>query len=132
MASFDTFEDLFAGTTSQTGFSQVDINRNFSVGGLAYDGVYRALLERDADAAAGSEVFLASFDTFEDLLAGTTSQTGFSQVDINSNFSVGGLAYEAPNNDGGPAVIPLPAGGLLLLSALASAFSFCRKDKLLR
>jgi len=92
----------------------------------------RMLLERDTDAGPGSDVFLASFDTFEDLLAGTTSQAGFSQVDINANYSVGGLAYKAPNNNGGPAVIPLPAGGLLLLSALASAFAFRRKDKLLR
>ncbi len=90
LASFGSFADLLSGNTSSASFSQLDINSGFSVGGLTYDGQYRLLLESDANAAGGSEIFLASFGSFADLLSGNTSSASFSQLDINSGFSVAG------------------------------------------
>ena len=60
----------------------------------AYGSQYRLLLERNADGAAGNEIFLASFGSFADLLSANLSGGSFSQLDISSGFSVGGFAYE--------------------------------------
>ena len=49
------------------------------------------LLESISDAGAGLEVFLASFNSYADVLGGSPSSQGFSQLDIASSFSVGGL-----------------------------------------
>ncbi len=98
LASFTNFQDLLDGTLSSSSFSQLDIGPNFSAGGLAYDGTnYQLLLESDDDRQSGSEVFLASFADFQDLLDGTLSSSSFSQLDIGPNFSAGGLAYDGMN-----------------------------------
>ena len=57
----------------------------------AHGSQYRLLLESNADAAAGSEIYLATFGSFADLLSGNLSGASFSQLDINAGFSVGGL-----------------------------------------
>ncbi len=60
----------------------------------AHGSQYRLLLERNADAAGGSEVFLATFGSFADLLNSTVASAAFSQVNINPDFRVGGLTYD--------------------------------------
>jgi hypothetical protein len=55
---------------------------------------YRLLLESNANAAGGSEIYLATFGSFADLLSGTLSGASFSQLNISSGFSVGGFAFE--------------------------------------
>jgi hypothetical protein len=94
LASFGSFADVLSGNLSGASFSQLDISSGFSVGGLVYDGQYRLLLESNANAAAGSEIYLASFGSFADLLSGNLSGASFSQLDISSGFSVGGLVYD--------------------------------------
>lgn len=54
----------------------------------------KLLLETDEDAAAGSEVYLASFESFDDVLANSPSHVSYSQIDIEPQFSVDGLAYD--------------------------------------
>ncbi len=52
------------------------------------------VLERDTDTQGGSEVFLGSFDSLADFLAGSLSSSSFSQIDIGANFGIGGFAFD--------------------------------------
>jgi hypothetical protein len=95
LATFNSFADLIDFNLSNSTFSQVNIRSDFSVGGFSYDGSsYQLLLESDADAAGGDEIFLANFDTFADLIDFNLSSSTFSQVNIRSDFSVGGFSYD--------------------------------------
>lgn len=126
MLTLDTFDDVlnFSFNASSSSFSQINVGPGFSIGGLAYDGQFRLLLERDNDRLAGSEVFMATLDTFDDVLDSnfSASSTGFSQIDVAPDFSIGGLAYRfAPDQT---AIVPVPAGLPLYLSAFAAFWVF--------
>jgi hypothetical protein len=131
LATYPTFDALLAGSLTQSGFSQIDIGSTFSAGGLAYDGQYRLLLERDTDANAGAELFLATYPTFDALLDASLTQSGFSQIDIGSTFSAGGLAYETSAGNGGPdmGAVPLPASGPFLMVGLVLVAAFGSKNR---
>ena len=117
LATFGSFADLLSGNFSVGSFSQLSIAPGFSVGGLTYDGQYRLLLESNADAAGGSEIFLATFGSFADLLSGAFSVGSFSQLSIAPGFGVGGFAYEPD-----PTVPPsVPEPGTLALLSLGLA-----------
>ena len=87
------------------------------------------LLESDADETTGSEVFLTTFNTFDDILTSNFTSSGFSQLDIGPNFSAAGLAYSGFPPD--PAVVPLPASLPLTMGALGLlALSGVRRRRL--
>ena len=92
--SYPTFDDLLDHNADLNGFGGLNIGPQFNIGGLAYDGAYRLLVERNSDAAAGAEVAFATFETYEDLLAGSFTEQGFTQLNIGANFRVGGFAYD--------------------------------------
>jgi hypothetical protein len=120
LITYDSFPDLLSNNFSASSFSQLNINANFSAGGLAFDGsAYRLLLERDTDADAGAEVFLITYDSFPDLLSNNFSASSFSQLNINANFSAGGLAAVVPA-DGEPGAVPEPATLAILGFGLAA------------
>ena len=60
----------------------------------AHGAQYRLLLESDANAPGGSEIYLATFNSFADVLSGTLSGGLFSQLNVTSGFSVGGFEFE--------------------------------------
>ena len=95
LLTYNSFADLLSDNQAAGSFSQLNINSNFSAGGLAYDGsAYNLLLERDTDSGAGDEVYLLTYNSFADLLSDNQAAGSFSQLNINSNFSAGGLAYD--------------------------------------
>jgi PEP-CTERM motif len=81
----------------------------------AHGAQYRLLLESDANAAAGSEIFLASFGSFADVLSGNFTSASFSQLNIGAGYSVGGFAYEPDPTT------PVPEPGTLALLGLGLA-----------
>ena len=91
---------------------------SFSTSQAAQASTYQMLLETDANEGAGAEVFGVTFDSYADLLASNVSVSGFSQLNIGANFSIAGLTYDGYPVSTVPPVVPLPAGGSLLLSGL--------------
>ncbi|TWU09446.1 PEP-CTERM motif protein [Symmachiella macrocystis] len=113
LGSFDSISDFLAGSLSSSSFSQLNLGVNFSIGGFAYDGSsYHMVLERDTNAQGGSEVFLGSFDSISDFLAGSLSSSSFSQLNIGANFGIGGISAEI--DDVNNAVVPEPSTFALL------------------
>ncbi|MCW8903543.1 MAG: PEP-CTERM sorting domain-containing protein [Sedimenticola sp.] len=83
----------------------------------AHAGPIRLLLESDADAVGGSEIFLATFDTYTDLVDFNLNSSTFSQLDIAPGFSVGGFTYQTESQSvSEPNQLALLGIGLLALS----------------
>lgn len=128
--SYNSYADFLSNTIAGSGFSQLDINPSFSSVGFDFDGsLYHLLLESEADAAAGSELFSVTYNTFADFLANNIAGSGFSQLDINPNFSGGGLASEWTPVTG---AVPEPNALALVAAALAGGALVCRRRILRR
>jgi len=121
--TFDTFADLLSGNNSGGQFATANVTTGFSLGGFAYDGQYRAILEQDSDGPNGGPYAGVTYDTFDDFLAGANSGAQFVSSNNTPGFSFGGLAYDGSKLTVTP--VPLPAGlpltlsGFLALSVLA-------------
>ena len=88
---------------------------------------FQLLLERDTDADAGAEVFLVTYDSFADLLSNDFSASSFSQLNINSNFSAGGLAAVVPEGVD-PVTVPEPTT-LAIFGLGLAGLCFARRRK---
>lgn len=129
-ATYNTYANLLAGLATSTGFSQINVAPNYSIAGLAFDGQYQLLFETDTDSSAGIEVFSASYATFNDLLSGSATSSGFSNINVAPNYSIAGLAYERvsdPNAVSTPAHLSLMACGFILLFGSRIAISSSQK-----
>jgi len=96
MASFDTYDDLFSGNIGAgSSFTQINISSPYQITGLTYDGRYRMALQTRLDGAAPNEVYLASFDTYDDLLNGNTGVgTDFTDIGVSPDYQIVGLTYD--------------------------------------
>ena len=93
--SYDTFANLVANINSGFSFTQADWLSDYATVGLAFDGKYRLMGEKDTGTgAAGDESAIFTYDTFADLLANNHSTQSFTQINWASTFSTVGLAYD--------------------------------------
>ncbi|HLG56390.1 MAG TPA: PEP-CTERM sorting domain-containing protein [Vicinamibacterales bacterium] len=98
LSSYASFADFLSSTPSSGSFSQVNVSAGFSSVGFTFDGSqYHLLVESDANATAGHELFLASYNSLTDFLSSTPAGGGFSQINVSAGFSVGGFTFD----DGG-------------------------------
>lgn len=93
-ATYNTFSDLQNGNLSSVSSTQVNLAPFFTVGGFAYDGQYRLLLESDDDRDAGSEVLAVTYDSFDELVKGSFSSVANTQIDLAARFNMVGLAFD--------------------------------------
>lgn len=96
IATYDTFADMVASPPAVGGsFSGIDVGANYMATGLTYDGKYRLMLSTRSDGASGNDVFVATYDTFADLVASPAAVGGdFSGIDISSSYQARGFTVE--------------------------------------
>ncbi len=129
LASYASLADLLADSPSApTQFLPINVASGFSIGGFAYDGSYRLLLESDADAAGGSEVYLASYASLADFLADSPSApTQFLPINVASGFSTVGYA-----NVSSGAPVPEPATWMFMIAGFGiggGAIRFAKRKR---
>ena len=114
IASYDSFADFVASPAAVGGdFSGIDVGASYKIAGLTYDGQYRLLLTTRNDGPAQSEVFVATYASFDDLINSPAAVGGdFSGIDIGTSYRVAAFAYEAA---------PIPEPGTAALFALGLA-----------
>jgi len=121
LITYDSYADLLSNTQAGGSFSQLNVNSSYSVGGFTFDGSqYHVLLESDANTNEGQEIFLITYDSYADLLSNTQADGSFSQLNVNSAYSVGGLMAVWSESEP-PPVTGVPEPGSLALLALALA-----------
>lgn len=93
LVNYASFADLQTNTIASQGFLPLNINEDFSIGGFTFDGsAYHVLLESNAN-LEDEEVFLVTYNSWEHLLSNTIDSQDFIGLNINEDFSLGGLAY---------------------------------------
>ncbi|WP_017669157.1 PEPxxWA-CTERM sorting domain-containing protein [Sandarakinorhabdus sp. AAP62] len=138
IASYATYADLLSGTLGPgSTFTQVGISSAFIAQGFDWDGsAYRLMLQSRADTAAPDEVYIASYATYADLLAGKLGPgSNFTQIGISSAFSIGGLAAEIvrdPPPPPPPPGIPEPQSWALMILGFGSTGLAMRRRRLQR
>src|SRR5690606_14218312 len=93
LLTYDTLDDLVAGDFSAGTFTQIGISSPYSIHGFeaTSDGKYHLLLESDLNADPGDEVYLLTYDTLDDLVAGDFSAGTFTRIGISSPYSIHGF-----------------------------------------
>jgi hypothetical protein len=97
LASFASLDDVFSQTIgAPTGFTQIEITPGFEITGMTKDASgFRVLLQSRADTAALGEVYLASFNSLDDIFSQTIgSPTAFTQIEITPGFRIADFTWD--------------------------------------
>jgi hypothetical protein len=114
-ATWADFLSSPAGGPGGGAFTPLNISPGFSIAALTYDGAYRVVLESDADAAGGSEIFGVTYATWADFLSSPAGGPGggaFTPLNISPGFSIAGFAFEP---DSAPGSVPEPGTWAMLV-----------------
>lgn len=94
LLTYDSLGDLAAGDFSAGTFTQIGISPTFSIAGMDFsDGGFHLLLESDLNDDPGDEVYLLTYDSLGDLIAGDFSAGTFTQIGIASAYSINGFSF---------------------------------------
>ncbi len=95
--SYNSLADVFTNTQASATYSQMDITDTFSIVGFTFDGgQYHLVFETDDDAGSGDEVWVSSFGSFAELMAGGFGVLQASQLNVSSSFSIAGFEGRVP------------------------------------
>jgi hypothetical protein len=92
--TYDNYANVLSDNSAIGQFGDIDINESFSAGGLTYDGQYRLLLESNADASGGGEVYFVTYNSFTDVVSDNQASAQYGSLDINELYGAGGLAFD--------------------------------------
>ena len=98
LANYASYSDLLSNTlAASSAYSALNVSSNFSVGGYTYISTssgYSVLLESNIDRTS-NEIYIANYASYADLLSNTlAASSAYSALNISSNFSVGGFAFD--------------------------------------
>ena len=118
IVTYDSFDALISSPPAAGGaYSGIDVGNAYTVAGLSYDGKYRLALASRTDRPAGQDLFVVTYDTFDDLINSPPGAGGaYSGIDVGNAYTVAGLAFEARTPP-----VPEPATGAMLSLGLAVA-----------
>jgi hypothetical protein len=97
LASYSNLDNLIAGAIgTPSTYTQIGISAAFKIAGLTWDGTaYRMLLQSRVDSAAPNEVYLASYATLDDLIAGGIgAPSTYTQIGISGAFEITDFTYD--------------------------------------
>jgi len=107
LVTYTSWANLLSNTIDSQSFIDLNINEDFSLGGLAYTGdVFQILLESNAN-LEDEEVFYVEYADLAALMNNTIQSQFFLPLNINEDFSMNGFEVEPASVPGGP--IPEPA-----------------------
>ena len=92
--SYANVADLIADNETSRQFLPTNLVPSYSIADIAYDGAYRVLYESDKDADGGNELYLATFDSWADVLSDTLSSSGALPHNISPAYDVRGFTYD--------------------------------------
>lgn len=93
--TYNSHADFLGNNISNSAFSAIDINAGFTSAGFTYDGSqYHLLLESNANAGAGQELFALTYNSYADFLGNNIASSAFSAIDINAGFTGAGLTFD--------------------------------------
>jgi hypothetical protein len=129
--TYDSFDDLINSPAAAPGdFSGINISSDYQASGLTYDGQYRLMLSSREDQGAGKDVFVVTYDSFDDLLNSPAAAPGnFSGINVSSDYIASGLAYIPSFIVPDVSDVPEPDSGLMVLVGLGLLVSTRRRYK---
>lgn len=129
IATYDSYADLVNSPRAVGGdFSGIDIGPGYTVAGLTYDGQYRLALTTRDDSGSGTELFIATYATFTDLVNSPSAVGGdFSGINVSPGYRVAALAFE-PGPVEPPHAVPEPAMGWLAVAGLGALCAVRRRS----
>jgi hypothetical protein len=95
LVTYESLADFYTDTQVWGGFTAHDILSTFTTHGFASDGTrYYMVLESNADAGAGAEVYVMTYTSLANVISGTEESEAYSQININSDWSIADLAAD--------------------------------------
>ena len=113
--NYSSLNDLLIDNKGPGGFSALDVGPGFSIVGASYDGQYHILAESDTNTTGGSEVFLRTYATLDDILNDNKGPGGFSALDVGPGFSIAAMTSESAVSVSEPSAVALLLTGLIAL-----------------
>jgi hypothetical protein len=93
--TYTSLANVISGTEESQAYSEININGVWSIADLAADGEKLYLvLETDADAGSGAEIYVITYSSFADLMSNTQESAAFSSLNVNADFSLNGFAAD--------------------------------------
>jgi hypothetical protein len=100
--TYTSLANVISGTEESEAYTQIDINSVWSIADLAADGgKFYLVLEADANAGGGAEIFVITYASFADLMSDTPQSYAFSSMDVSAGWSMNGFAAD-PGLEGLP------------------------------
>jgi len=95
LITYESLADFYSNIQAWTGYTAHDITAGWTTHGFASDGArYYQVLEADADAGGGAEVYVVTYTSLANVISANPESGGYSQIDIASEYSIADLASD--------------------------------------
>ena len=92
---FADLDDFLAGNGAGTGYTNMNVGAVWGLKAFMASGTqYHIVLESDADAPPGSEVYVLTYDSMADVMSNNWSSAAMSAMGLSADWSIGGFAAD--------------------------------------